>query len=104
MKTYNITCRQEKTKGLYSANKQRADRFYKVINKHKKYPLSIRNDLLKIEKNANTVEEYWCRIPLKAVRGGIWIRLKTYEPIPADAKICESKIYVDTISTGFWIW
>ena len=79
-------------KGLHSANKQQADRFYKVIKKHKKYPLSIRNDLLKIEKNPNTVAEYWCRIPLKAVRGGIWIGVKTYEPIPVDAKICESKI------------
>jgi putative transposase len=81
-------------KGLYSANKQQADRFYKVIKKHKKYPLSIRNDLVKIEKNPNTVAEYWCRIPLKAVRGGIWIGVKTYEPIPVDAKICESKICI----------
>ena len=31
--------------GLYSANKQQANRFYKVIKKGKKYPLSIRNDL-----------------------------------------------------------
>jgi len=33
--------------GLYSANKQQANRFYKVIKKGKKYPLSMRNDLIK---------------------------------------------------------
>jgi len=35
--------------GLYSANKQQADRFYKKINKTSRYPLSIRRDLIKIE-------------------------------------------------------
>ena len=32
---------------LYSANKQQADRFYIVIKTGKKYPLSIRNDLIR---------------------------------------------------------
>lgn len=80
-------------RGLYSANKQQADRFYKKIKKDKQYPISIRNDLLKIEHNPNTIAEYWCRIPVKAVRGGIWIGIKPYESIPIDAKICESKLY-----------
>jgi putative transposase len=78
---------------LYSANKQQADRFYKKIKKDKLYPISIRNDLLKIENNPNAVAEYWCRIPIKAVRGGIWVGIKPYERIPLDAKICESKLY-----------
>ncbi|MEW6603924.1 MAG: transposase [Thermoproteota archaeon] len=86
-------------RGLYSAIRQQADRFYKVVKKGKKYPLSIRNDLLKIEKNPNTVSEYWCRIPVKAVRGGVWVGIKPYEPIPPDAKICESKVY---IRDGHW--
>src|SRR5919204_4568960 len=55
--------------GLYSANKEQADRFYKVIKKKHKYPLSIRNDLVKIEHNPNTKAEYWVRIPVKLVRG-----------------------------------
>ncbi|MEW5840907.1 MAG: transposase [Thermoproteota archaeon] len=80
-------------KGLYSAIKQQADRFYKVIKKDKKYPLSVRNDLLKIEKNKNVLTEYWCRIPVKAVRGGIWVGIKPYEPIPSDVKVCESKVF-----------
>ena len=90
-----------KDRGLYSAIKQQADRFYKVIKRDKKYPLSIRNDLLKVEKNPNTVAEYWCRIPVKAVRGGIWVGIKPYEPIPIEAKICESKVYFK--SKDWWL-
>jgi putative transposase len=44
--------------GLYSANNQQANRFYKVIKKGKKYPLSIRNDLIKIEYKPSTVAEH----------------------------------------------
>ena len=55
--------------GLYSANKQQANRFCKVIKKGKKYPLSIRNDLIKIEYMPCTVAEYWVRIPVKSVKG-----------------------------------
>jgi len=35
---------------LYSANKQQAKRFYKKIKPDREYPLSIRKDLLKIER------------------------------------------------------
>ena len=91
--------RTREDKGLYSAIRQQADRFYKVIKRDKKYPLSIRNDLLKIEKNPNTLAEYWCRIPVKAVRGGIWVGIRPYEPIPKDAKVCESKVY---LRDGHW--
>ncbi|MGB6592205.1 MAG: hypothetical protein WA323_26915 [Candidatus Nitrosopolaris sp.] len=86
--------------GLYSANKQQANRFYKVIKKHKKYPLSIRNDLIKIEHKPSTVAEYWVRIPVKSVKGGLWIGLiKPYEPIPTHAKICESKLQTNCVFT-----
>jgi putative transposase len=65
-----------------------------VIKKGKKYPLSIRNDLIKMEHRPNTVAEYWVRIQVKSIKGGLWIGLiKPYEPIPTDAKICESKLY-----------
>jgi putative transposase len=81
-------------RGLHSANKQQADRFYKIIKKTIKYPISIRNDQIKIEHNPNSMAEYWVRIRVKAVKGGIWIGLiKPYEPIPKDAKICECKLY-----------
>ncbi|HEY6884980.1 MAG TPA: hypothetical protein VI278_13185, partial [Nitrososphaeraceae archaeon] len=88
--------------GLHSADKQQADRFYKVIKKKHRYPLSIRNDLLKIEHNRNAIAEYWVRIPVKLVKGGLWIGLiKPYEPIPKDAKICESKLYK---RDNRWFW
>jgi putative transposase len=81
-------------RGLYSANRQQADRFYKVIKKTTKYPLSIRNDLIRLEHDPSNIAEYWVRIPVKLVKGGLWIGLiKPYEPIPKDSKICECKLY-----------
>ena len=81
-------------RGLYSANRQQADRFYKVIKKATKYPLSIRNDLIRLEHDPSSIAEYWVRIPIKLVKCGLWIELiKPYEPIPNDAKICECKLY-----------
>jgi IS605 OrfB family transposase len=73
--------------GLYSANKQQALRFYKKIKPEKEYPLSIRNDLIKISENKKFV-----RIPVKGRRGGVWLPVKGYEEIPSDCKILESKI------------
>src|SRR5215472_17771538 len=78
-------------RGLYSANRQQADRFYKVIKKTTKYPLSIRNDLIRLEHDPSTIAEYWVRIPVKAVKGGLWIGL--IKPIPIDSKVCGSKLY-----------
>ena len=65
-----------------------------MIKKGKKYPLSIRNDLIRIEHKPNTIAENWVRIPVKSVKGGLWMGLiKPYEPIPTDAKISELKLY-----------
>jgi putative transposase len=80
----------DKTK-LYSANKQQALRFYKK-KKLKAYPLSIRNDLLKIERTGNKISKYWVRLPVSKKRGGIWCAFKTYTEIPKDVKLCESKL------------
>jgi len=41
---------------LYSANKQQAERFYKKIKPNKEYPLSIRKDLLKIERRNTKIQ------------------------------------------------
>lgn len=81
-----------KDEGLYSANKQQALRFYKG-KEFKKYPLSIRQDLLKLDiDRENKQYHYWARIPLKAIRGGVWMPLKPHKPIDFDAKILESKV------------
>ncbi|MFZ0510102.1 MAG: hypothetical protein WAM14_00725 [Candidatus Nitrosopolaris sp.] len=66
-----------------------------------KYPLSIRNDLIRIEHNPSTVAEYWIRVPVGLIRGGLWIGLiKPHEPIPKDAKICKSNC-INGIIDGF---
>jgi putative transposase len=81
-------------RGWYSSNRQKADRFYKVIKKTAKYPLSIRNDLIRLEHDPSNIAEYWVRVPVKLVKDDSWIGLiKPYEPIPKDAKICECKLY-----------
>ncbi|KPV62953.1 MAG: hypothetical protein AOA65_1537 [Candidatus Bathyarchaeota archaeon BA1] len=46
---------------LYSANKQQAKRFYKKIKPSREYPLSIRKDLIKIERQTTKIAEYWAR-------------------------------------------
>lgn len=79
--------------GVYSAHKQQAKRFYKVIKEDKEYPISIRNDLLKIEKRDTKITKYWARIPVKGKYGGIWVAIKPHEDFPDEYKICESKLY-----------
>ena len=78
---------------LYSANKQQAKRFYKKIKPGKEYPLSIRKDLLKIERRDAKIAQYWARIPVKGKRGGIWVAIKPHCPIELNMEICESKLF-----------
>ena len=65
-------------RGLYSANKQQADRFYKVIKKTTKYPLSIRNDLIRLEHDPSNIAEYWVRIPVKLVKESYLSTMRSY--------------------------
>ena len=69
--------RGEKDVPLYSAYKQQALRYYKKVKAGKEYPLSIRNDLLRIERRETKIAEYWARIPVKGRRGGVWVATKT---------------------------
>jgi len=73
--------------GLYSANKQQALRFFKKIKQEKEYPLSVRNDLIRISENKRFV-----KIPVKDRRKGLWLPVKGYEEIPFGCKVRESKI------------
>lgn len=79
-------------RGLYSANKQQAQRFYKIVKPHQEYPLSIRNDLLKIKRVGNRVSEYWAKIPNKNTRQ-LWVAIKPHRTFPEQFKVCESKLY-----------
>ncbi|MEX2739245.1 MAG: hypothetical protein Q6356_009280, partial [Candidatus Wukongarchaeota archaeon] len=79
---------------LYSANKQQAKRFYKKIKPDKEYPISVRKDLLKVERRRDTkIAKYWARIPVAGRRGGVWVAVKPHCPIELDMEICESKLF-----------
>jgi len=78
--------------GLCSANKQQAQRFYKVVKKGKEYPLSVRCDLLKIKRVGNVVSEHWAKIPVKGTRR-LWVAIKPHRTFPEQFKVCESKLY-----------
>ncbi|MBS7614693.1 hypothetical protein KEJ18_03050 [Candidatus Bathyarchaeota archaeon] len=78
--------------GMYSANKQQAQRFYKVVKEGKEYPLSVRCDLLKIKRVCNRVSEYWAKIPVKVTRQ-LWVAIKPHRSFPEKYKLCESKLY-----------
>jgi len=77
---------------LYSANKQQAKRFYKCIKPNHEYPLSIRKDLIRVERCDTKIACYWVRIPVKLRRGGVWVAIKPHCEITNDLEICESKL------------
>ena len=76
-------------RGLYSANKQQADRYYKIIKKTTKYPLSIRNDLIRLEYDPSSIAEYWgsrtCKISKRRLMD--WIN----KTIRANSKRCQDQ-------------
>jgi len=78
--------------GLYSANKQQAERFYKKIKKGKKYPISLRNDLIKVEKRDTKLVKYWIRVPVAGRRGGLWLPVKPHCEFPDEFTVSESKL------------
>jgi len=85
--------RGEKNVRLYSANKQQALRYYKKIKVDREYPLSIRNDLIRVEKRDTKIAKYWIRIPVAGKRGGIWVAIKPHQDIPEGVKFGEAKVF-----------
>jgi len=79
-------------RGLYSANKQQAQRFYKTVKPNREYPLTLRNDKFKFKRVGNRISEYWARIPNKNTRQ-LWVAIKPHRPFPEQFKVCESKLY-----------
>ncbi len=73
---------------LYSANKQQALRYYRKL-KQKEYPLSLRKDLINIQKS----KTFWfLKIPVAGVRGGIKVPIRPHREFPKNFFLCESKI------------
>ncbi len=56
-------------KGIYSATKQQAKRYYKQIKKGKQYPISLRRDVIRVERRDTKLVRYWIRVPVHDIRG-----------------------------------
>ncbi len=80
------------TEDLYSATKQAMDKYVEKV-RNEEYPLFLRNDTFRVEKAENTKEyDYWARIPVSDVRGGIWVPIKPHQEISGDMDVHDSKI------------
>ena len=79
---------------LYSATRQQARRFLKKIKtpKHRHYPLILRRDTIRLERQDTKVAPYWFKFPCFGVRGGIWLGLKPHCDIPDDCSLREAKL------------
>jgi len=79
---------------LYSATKQQAERFLRKVKmpKHRHYPLILRRDVIRLEKQETKVAPYWFKFPCFGVRGGIWLALKPHCDIPGDCSLREAKL------------
>lgn len=76
---------------LYSATKQQMDR--RAGDAKDEQPLFIRNDTFEVTRNEDTeLTEYWARIPVASVRGGIWMPIQPHTGIRKDWELCDSKI------------
>ncbi|OKY77976.1 MAG: IS605 OrfB-like transposable element containing RNAse H-like and Zn finger domain [Candidatus Methanohalarchaeum thermophilum] len=80
---------------LHSANKQQAKRFYDLdkIKEDKKYPISLRKDLIDIQKCESSVCDYFVNIPTAQRRGGINVPVKIGREIKDSWELCESKLF-----------
>jgi len=84
---------------LYSATVQCADAYIEQdnIRDGHEYPWHIRNDVFDIDlrKDDNDVADWWLKIPVATVYGGVNVPIKPHEPIPDGAELCDSKIVRD---------
>jgi hypothetical protein len=77
-------------RGLYSANRQQAERCYKRIKPDREYPLSIRKDLVDVRETKNMHFRWWARIRVKGRRGGVNLPIRPHTRI--EGTPCESKL------------
>jgi putative transposase len=75
---------------LYSANRQQMER--RAGNADKEQPLFIRNDTFEVVKRDTELTEYWAKIPVASVHGGVWIPIQPHTEIQEDWEIGDSKI------------
>jgi len=75
---------------LYSATKILMDR--RAGKEDKEQPLFIRNDTFEVVKRDTALTEYWARIPVASVYGGVWIPIQPHTDIQEGWEIGDSKI------------
>jgi hypothetical protein len=57
----------------------------------REYPISIRKDLIQVERRQTKLARYWFRVRVRGCRK-LWVAIKPNMEIPEDAGFCESKI------------
>lgn len=75
---------------LYSATKQQMDR--RAGKEDKEQPLFIRNDTFEVAKRDTELTDYWARLPVASIHGGVWIPITPHTDIDKDWEIGDSKI------------
>jgi putative transposase len=92
---FQLYLQGDKMVPLYSATKQQAERFLKRIKRPKEgkeYPLILRNDVYRIDRSKAGLTEYWLKVPISNVRGGIFVPIKPHTHMPDNVKFGEAKI------------
>jgi len=88
-------------RGVYSAYKQDAKWLYKKAKRMKGVP--IRKDLIDIQRRDTKIAEYWARIRVKGVRGGVKVAL-AHQPFNFEEwEVCES-LLVRTKDDDFYLY
>lgn len=76
---FQFRLRGDYTVPLYSATAQQADRLNRKLKGQPKpgkfYPLVIRRDVFRIEHRETKIAQWWAKIPVANVRGGVWVAL-----------------------------
>jgi putative transposase len=85
--------RGDRSVPLYSATKQQAERLLRrlegKLKLNREYPMILRRD---VYRAGTKLTQYWLKIPIYGVRGGINVPIKTHEPITEDMVCREAKI------------
>jgi len=84
---------------LYSAIRQDAFRHIDrdEIKDEREYPVPIRNQNFDVglRRDDNDVADWWLKVPVATIWGGVNVPIKPHEPIPDEAELCDSKIVRD---------
>lgn len=81
---------------LYSATCQQAERLRRELKrlKHKQYPMILRHDTVKLQRQQTKLTFFWFKIPVAKVQGGIWVAIRvapSHEPL-LELEIRETKL------------